>query len=105
MRALPRRAKDRIILEVKTYRYRGHSMSDPAKYRTREEVSKMRDERDPDRRPVCKLIMENKIADEDAIKAIDKNVKAVVNESANLRAGKSPSRRKPSFGPTFIAEA
>ena len=77
-----------FILEVKTYRYRGHSMSDPAKYRTREEVSKMRDERDPID-GLRALIMDNKLADEDAIKEIDKRVKAVVNESAKF-AQESP---------------
>ena len=63
-------------------------MSDPAKYRTREEVSKMRDERDPID-GLRALIMENKLADEDTIKAIDKKVKAVVNESAKF-AQESP---------------
>ena len=76
------------ILEVKTYRYRGHSMSDPAKYRTREEVSKMREERDPID-GLRALIMDNKLADEDAIKAIDKDVKAVVNDAAKF-AQESP---------------
>ena len=77
-----------FILEVKTYRYRGHSMSDPAKYRTREEVSKMREERDPID-GLRALIMENKLAEEDAIKAIDKNVKAIVNDAAKF-AQESP---------------
>ena len=76
------------ILEIKTYRYRGHSMSDPAKYRTREEVSKMREERDPID-GLRKLIMDNGLADEDTIKGIDKDVKAVVNDAAKF-AQESP---------------
>ncbi|MFK7942295.1 MAG: pyruvate dehydrogenase (acetyl-transferring) E1 component subunit alpha [Paracoccaceae bacterium] len=76
------------ILEIKTYRYRGHSMSDPAKYRTRDEVSKMREERDPID-GLRKLIMENGLADEDTIKNIDKDVKAVVNDAAKF-AQESP---------------
>ena len=76
------------ILEMKTYRYRGHSMSDPAKYRTREEVSKMREERDPID-GLRKVLMDNGIADEDAIKEIDKEVKAVVNDAAQF-AQESP---------------
>ena len=83
-----RKGQGPYILEVKTYRYRGHSMSDPAKYRTREEVSKMREERDPID-GLRAMIMENKLADEDAIKEIDKKVKAVVNESAKF-AQESP---------------
>ena len=76
------------ILEVKTYRYRGHSMSDPAKYRTREEVQKMREERDPIER-VRSMLLEGKHATEDDLKAIDKETKDVVNESAEF-AKESP---------------
>ncbi len=71
------------ILEIKTYRYRGHSMSDPAKYRTREEVQKMRDERDPIEQ-VRDLLLTGKHASEDDLKAIDKEIKAVVNASAEF---------------------
>jgi len=76
------------ILEIKTYRYRGHSMSDPAKYRTREEVQKMRDERDPIE-AVRILLLEGNHASEDDLKAIDKEIKKVVNESADF-AKESP---------------
>lgn len=77
-----RSGKGPYILEVKTYRYRGHSMSDPAKYRTREEVQKMREERDPIEQ-VRTLLLDNKYASEDDLKAIDKEIKAVVNEAAD----------------------
>ena len=76
------------ILEIKTYRYRGHSMSDPAKYRTREEVQKMRDERDPIE-SVRTLLLEGNHASEDDLKAIDKEIKKIVNESADF-AKESP---------------
>ncbi|MGX9350660.1 pyruvate dehydrogenase (acetyl-transferring) E1 component subunit alpha [Shimia sp. W99] len=83
-----RKGKGPYILEVKTYRYRGHSMSDPAKYRTREEVQKMREERDAIEH-VRHLILEGKHASEDDLKAIDKEIKAVVNASADF-AKESP---------------
>ena len=78
-----RSGKGPYILEIKTYRYRGHSMSDPAKYRTREEVQKMRDERDPIAQ-VREMLLTGKHATEDDLKAIDKDIKAVVNESAEF---------------------
>ena len=78
-----RAGKGPYILEIKTYRYRGHSMSDPAKYRTREEVQKMRDERDPIEQ-VRELLLTGKHATEDDLKAIDKEIKAVVNASAEF---------------------
>ena len=78
-----RSGKGPYILEVKTYRYRGHSMSDPAKYRTREEVQKMRDERDAIEN-VRELLLTGKHATEDDLKAIDKEIKAIVNESAEF---------------------
>ena len=71
------------ILEVKTYRYRGHSMSDPAKYRTREEVQKMRDEKDPIE-AVRSLLLTGKHATEEDLKAIDKEIKKIVNDSADF---------------------
>ena len=76
------------ILEIKTYRYRGHSMSDPAKYRTREEVQKMRDERDPIEQG-RNILLEHKHASEDDLKAIDKEIKEIVNASAEF-AKESP---------------
>jgi pyruvate dehydrogenase E1 component alpha subunit len=71
------------ILEMMTYRYRGHSMSDPAKYRTREEVEKMRTERDAIER-VRDLLVTGGHATEDDLKAIDRDIKAVVNEAADF---------------------
>jgi pyruvate dehydrogenase E1 component alpha subunit len=75
-----RAGKGPFILEVKTYRYRGHSMSDPAKYRTREEVQKMREERDPIEY-VRSLLLTGKHATEEDLKTIDKGIKKVVNAS------------------------
>ncbi len=76
------------ILEMNTYRYRGHSMSDPAKYRTREEVQKMRQEHDPIDH-VRDLLISAGFATEDDLKAIDKEIKAIVNDSAKF-AQESP---------------
>jgi pyruvate dehydrogenase E1 component alpha subunit len=78
-----RAGKGPYILEVKTYRYRGHSMSDPAKYRTREEVQKMREERDSIDH-VRTMILQGKHATEDDLKAIDKEIKDIVNEAAEF---------------------
>lgn len=71
------------ILEMVTYRYRGHSMSDPAKYRTREEVQKVREERDAIEH-VRELLVLGKHASEDDLKSIDKDIKAIVNEAAEF---------------------
>jgi pyruvate dehydrogenase E1 component alpha subunit len=71
------------ILEVKTYRYRGHSMSDPAKYRTREEVQKMREERDPIEQ-VRSLLLTGNHATEDDLKAVDREIRDIVNEAAEF---------------------
>ncbi len=83
-----RAGKGPYILEMKTYRYRGHSMSDPAKYRTREEVQKVRAERDAIDH-VRELLLLGKHATEEDLKTIDKEIKAVVNEAADF-ARESP---------------
>ncbi len=77
-----------ILLEMKTYRYRGHSMSDPAKYRSKEEVDKYKDQHDPIDSLKNKLIKDGMVSEED-FKAIDKETKTIVNDSAEF-AQQSP---------------
>jgi len=72
-----------MLVEMKTYRYRGHSMSDPAKYRSREEVQEMRQAHDPIDQARNRLL-EAGGADEAAIKEIDRVVKAEINEAAEF---------------------
>ncbi|HTI65930.1 MAG TPA: pyruvate dehydrogenase (acetyl-transferring) E1 component subunit alpha [Caulobacteraceae bacterium] len=72
-----------FILEMKTYRYRGHSMSDPAKYRTREEVDEVRKTRDPIDHLREKLEALG-FADEVSMKAIDAEVKKIVADAAEF---------------------
>ncbi|WP_025898978.1 pyruvate dehydrogenase (acetyl-transferring) E1 component subunit alpha [Sneathiella glossodoripedis] len=83
-----RSGKGPYILEMKTYRYRGHSMSDPAKYRSKEEVNKKRAESDPIEKVREKLLNE-KIYTEDELKEIDKEVKSIVAQAVEF-AQESP---------------
>ena len=83
-----RSGKGPFILEMMTYRYRGHSMSDPAKYRSKDEVSKVRQEQDPIDN-LRELIIQSKAADEETLKNIDKDIKAIVTEAAEF-AKESP---------------
>jgi pyruvate dehydrogenase E1 component alpha subunit len=78
-----REGKGPYILEMQTYRYRGHSMSDPAKYRSREEVQKMREEHDPIEQVRARLLR-TKLASEDVLKEIDASVRARVAEAAEF---------------------
>jgi pyruvate dehydrogenase E1 component alpha subunit len=78
-----RSGKGPYILEMQTYRYRGHSMSDPAKYRTKDEVTRMREERDPIEQVRRRLLEQWKVG-EDQLKAVDGKVREVVNEAAEF---------------------
>ncbi|MCO5129655.1 MAG: pyruvate dehydrogenase (acetyl-transferring) E1 component subunit alpha [Xanthobacteraceae bacterium] len=71
-----------FILEMQTYRYRGHSMSDPAKYRTREEVEKVRHDSDPIEQVRSRLLAAK--VSEQELKAIDAEVREIVNASADF---------------------
>ena len=90
-----RSGKGPFILEMKTYRYRGHSMSDPGKYRTREEIDEVRKTRDP-----IELLQERLeatgLADEPALKVLDAEVKAVVADAAEY------ARTTPEPGPAEL---
>jgi pyruvate dehydrogenase E1 component alpha subunit len=78
-----RAGKGPIILEMLTYRYRGHSMSDPAKYRSKEEVDRMRTEHDPIEQVRSRMLTRGR-ASEDDLKRIDREVRAIVNEAAEF---------------------
>jgi pyruvate dehydrogenase E1 component alpha subunit len=78
-----RAGKGPILLELKTYRYRGHSMSDPAKYRSREEVQAVRDKSDPIE-AAKREIIDGGFADEAALKAIDREVREIVTAAADF---------------------
>ncbi|MBC7132333.1 MAG: pyruvate dehydrogenase (acetyl-transferring) E1 component subunit alpha [Roseovarius sp.] len=97
-----RAGKGPYILEIKTYRYRGHSMSDPAKYRTREEVQKMREEKDAIEH-VRDLLLSGGHATEDDLKAIDKEIKDIVNKAAEF-AKTSPEPAPEELWTDIIAE-
>lgn len=78
-----RSGKGPYLLEIKTYRYRGHSMSDPANYRSKDEVDDMKKQRDP----ILNFqtwLMENDMASEDELKQIDKDTKALMKEVAEF---------------------
>ncbi len=78
-----RAGKGPILLEMKTYRYRGHSMSDPAKYRSREEVQAMREKSDPIEHAKRDLIAAG-IADEAKLKDIEKEIRGIVADAADF---------------------
>lgn len=77
-----RAGKGPIILEMKTYRYRGHSMSDPAKYRSRDEVQSVRDKSDPIEQ--TKKLLADQGVGEDELKKIEQDIRKVVNEAADF---------------------
>ncbi|WP_174284663.1 pyruvate dehydrogenase (acetyl-transferring) E1 component subunit alpha [Sphingomonas bacterium] len=77
-----RAGKGPIILEMKTYRYRGHSMSDPAKYRSREEVQAVRDKSDPIEH--AKKLLEERGVGEDVLKTIEQDMRKTVNAAADF---------------------
>jgi len=83
-----RAGKGPVLMEAKTYRYRGHSMSDPAKYRTKEELQKMRADHDPIDH-LRQTLINMKVMDDDGFKAIDKDIKDVVMAAAEF-AQQSP---------------
>ena len=78
-----REGKGPYVLEALTYRYRGHSMSDPAKYRSKEEVAEMRTEHDPIQNLRARLIATGTV-DEDALKDIDRDIRTVVADAAEF---------------------
>jgi pyruvate dehydrogenase E1 component alpha subunit len=97
------REKGPVILEMQTYRYRGHSMSDPAKYRSRDEVSKMREERDPIESLRARAL-EAKLLKEESFKSIDKEIRGIVAEAAEF-AQQSPEPDPKELYTDILAEA
>jgi pyruvate dehydrogenase E1 component alpha subunit len=90
-----------IILEMQTYRYRGHSMSDPAKYRSKDEVQKMREERDPIEQVRARLLA-NEQANEDDLRKIDAEIRAIIAEAADF-ASREPEPEPAELGADVLA--
>ena len=91
-----------VLMELNTYRYRGHSMSDPAKYRTREEVQDQREHNDPIERARKELVERGR--SEDELKNIDKRIRAAVSESADF-AESSPEPARDELYTDVLVEA
>jgi pyruvate dehydrogenase E1 component alpha subunit len=98
-----RGGKGPYILEMMTYRYRGHSMSDPAKYRSKEEVAKMRQEHDPIDR-LREYILTNKVADEAKLKDFDREIKEIVSAATEF-AQQSPEPDPSELWTDILVEA
>jgi pyruvate dehydrogenase E1 component alpha subunit len=98
-----RAGKGPYLLEMKTYRYRGHSMSDPAKYRTKEEVEEVKTQHDPIDM-LKKLLLDAGHADEDGLKAMDREVREIVAESARF-ARESPEPPESELMTDILIEA
>ena len=98
-----RSGKGPYILEMMTYRYRGHSMSDPAKYRSKEEVAKMRQEHDPIDR-LREYILSNKVADEAKLKDFDREIKEIVSAATEF-AQQSPEPDPSELWTDILVEA
>ncbi len=98
-----RGGKGPMILEMLTYRYRGHSMSDPAKYRSKEEVQKIRSEKDPIE-TLKRRILEGGHADEAVLKGIDREVKQIVTTAAEF-AQESPEPDPSELNTDVLLEA
>ncbi len=90
------------LLEMKTYRYRGHSMSDPAKYRTREEVQKMREQHDCIETARAALLAQG--VEEAELKRLDDEVKAIVQDAADF-AQTSPEPDEAELWTDILVEA
>jgi pyruvate dehydrogenase E1 component alpha subunit len=97
-----RAGKGPVLMELMTYRYRGHSMSDPAKYRTREEVQDMRDNRDPIDAAKAELLKRG--VTEDRLKDIEKQIRSIVNEAADF-AENSPEPDMPELYTDVLVES
>jgi pyruvate dehydrogenase E1 component alpha subunit len=97
-----RAGKGPVLMELQTYRYRGHSMSDPAKYRSREEVQEMREKHDPIDAAKAELLARG--VAEDRIKEIDKRIRAAVGEAADF-AENSPEPDMPELYTDVLVES